>query len=210
MRTYNRAKLEEIFHTSRTDSMRRSLTRAGYTFESGGRGKGFTITITALPEPPTPFEVFARREFNCGPQTNFKAMEIHLFLLFYEPEYQFLPSNHQAKYLEDNYKITVSDQSLRNWQNLLIDRNWIAKDRDKVKYCLCRKGHSPQEITEEEYKKAWRRYFTLYGKGIDRSTALHVIYESYGGMPRKQVGFSENALTQEKLQELRNILENMS
>ena len=141
--------------------MRRSLTRAGYTFESGGRGEGFTITITALPEPPTPFEVFARREFNCGPQTNFRAMETHLFLLFYHPDYQFLPSNHQAKYLEDNYKITVSDQSLRNWQNLLIDRNWIARDRDKVKYCLCRKEVLPREITEEQYKKAWHKYFSL-------------------------------------------------
>lgn len=125
LRKYNRAELEELFHTSRTDSIRRSLERAGYRFKSEGRGKGYTITITGLPEPPSPFEIFARREFNCGPQTNFEAMETHLFLLLYEPEYQFLPSNHQVKYLEDNYKITVTDQSLRNWQNLLINKNWI-------------------------------------------------------------------------------------
>lgn len=209
MRTYRRVELEEIFHTSRTDSIKRSLTRAGYTFESNGRGKGFTITITALRVSPTPFEVFAKREFNCGPQTNFKAMEIHLFLLFYHPNYQFLPSNHQSKYLEENYEITVSDQSLRNWQNLLLDRNWIAKDSEKVKYCLCRKGEKPREITEEQYKKAWHKYFALTADGLNRSTALHIIYENCGGMPRKQVGFTENALTQNKLQELRNILENI-
>lgn len=38
LRTYTRAELEAIFHTDRTDSFRRSLTRAGYTFKSGGRG----------------------------------------------------------------------------------------------------------------------------------------------------------------------------
>lgn len=37
-RTYSRAELEAIFYTDRTDSIKRSLTRAGYTFESGGRG----------------------------------------------------------------------------------------------------------------------------------------------------------------------------
>ena len=68
LRTYTRAELEEIFHTTRTDTIKRSLQRAGYTFESGGRGKEFTITITGLPEPPTPFEAFAKREFACGPQ----------------------------------------------------------------------------------------------------------------------------------------------
>lgn len=134
-------------------------------------------------------------------------MEIHFFLLFYEPEYQFLPSNHQAKYLESNYEITVSDQSLRNWKNLLVDRNWIAEDKGKVKYCLCRKGVPPREITETEYKKAWHKYFSLTAEGVDRSTALHTIYENCGGMPRKQFGFSENALELNKLQELHQILE---
>lgn len=94
LRTYTRAELEEIFHTTRTDTIKRSLQRAGYTFESGGRGKEFAITIRGLPEPPTPFEAFAKREFACGPQTDFPAMQQHFFLLFYHPEYQFLPSNH--------------------------------------------------------------------------------------------------------------------
>lgn len=67
--------------------IKRSLQRAGYTFESGGRGKGYTITITGLPEPPTPFEEFIKREFACGPQTDFPAMQQHFFLLFYHPEY---------------------------------------------------------------------------------------------------------------------------
>ena len=209
LRGYCRIELEEIFQTSRTDSIKRSLKREGYTFESSGRGKGYRITITALLDPPTPFEEFARREFDCGSRTNFKEMETHFFLLFYHPDYQFLPSNHQAKYLEENYGITVSDQSLRNWQKKLINLNWIAKDAEKVRYCLCKKGEPPREITAEQYKKAWNKYFSMIGNGMDRSNALHIIFEENEGMPRKQVGFTENALEQGKLHELRNILENI-
>ena len=208
LRVYCRLELEEIFQTSRTDSIRRSLNRDGYTFECSGWGKKYKITITALPDPPTPFEEFAMREFDCGPRTNFEGMETHFFLLFYHPDYQFLPSNHQTKFLEEHYGITVSDQTLRNWQNKLIDLNWIAKDKEKVRYCLCRKDETPREMTEEQYKKAWHKYFSLTGKGLDRSSALHMIYEENEGMPRKQVGFTENALKQDELQELRKILEN--
>jgi len=208
LRTYSRAELEAIFHTTRTDSFQRSLKRKGYAFKAAGSGKNFTITITALPEPPSPFEVFVKREFNCGPQTNFKAMEKHLFLLFYDPDYQFLPSNHQAKFLSEKYGIKVSDQSLRNWQNKLLHRNWIAKDREHVKYVLCRKGESPREITEDEYRKAWQRYFALTANNIPRSTALHIVYVECDGMPRKQYGIIENAFKRAELQELRNILEN--
>lgn len=179
----------------------------GYTFHSEGRGEGYRITVTGLPEPPTLFEQFARREFGCGPQTNFKAMREHLFLLLNDPEYQFLPSNHQAKFLKEKYGITISDQSLRNWQNELVKRNWVAVDREKVKYYLCRKGEPPKEITEKEYTDLWHKYFSLTENKVDRSTALHIIYGEGGGMPRKQCGLSENALEREKLEELRRVLE---
>lgn len=134
-------------------------------------------------------------------------MRTHLFLLFNHPEYQFLPSNHQARYLLTNYVIEVSDQSLRNWQNLLISKNWIAKDKASTRYYLCRKGMKPREITEEEYKKAWYKYFALTANGVSRKNALHIIFNECGGMPRKQVGFIENALFLNKLQELWDVLE---
>ena len=121
-----------------------------------------------------------------------------------------LAVNHQARYLEENFNITITDATLRNWQKILINHNWIAKDKDKVKYVLCRKGESPREMTEEQYKKAWHKYFALVGTGVSRSDSLHTIYLKNGGMPRKQIGFTENALESAKLQELRNILENFN
>ena len=137
-------------------------------------------------------------------------MEIHFFLLFYHPEYQFLPSNHQAKYIEENYGMKLSDQSLRNWQKLLIKKNWISKDTEKVKYVLCRKNELPREMAAEDYKRAWRIFYSRIAKGEDAGEVRQDIYYTFGGMPRKQVGFTENALESSKLQELRNILENLN
>lgn len=79
-----------------------------------------------------------------------------------------------------------------------------------MKYVLCRKGESPREMTEEQYKKAWHKYFALTESGISRGGSLHIVYEENRGMPRKQVGFTENALESAKLQELRSILENLN
>ena len=200
--------MEALFGTSRTDSIKRSLTRAGYAFSSSGRGDNYTITITALPDPLSPFEEFAMREFKCGPQTNFKAMQTHFFLLFYHPDYQFLPSNHQAKHLLDNYGIEVSSQSLRNWQKKLIALNWITEDSEKVRYYICRKNHYPREITEDIYKQIWREFYSRAGKNENEGDLRIEIYRKYGGMPRKQCGFSENVLMLKELQELRDILEN--
>lgn len=96
-RVYTRAELQEIFQSDDTDVYRGYLKRAGYTFESGGRGQSYWIKITGLPELPSEFEKFAKREFSCGPQTNFKAMKTYLFLLFNYPDFEFLPSNHQFR-----------------------------------------------------------------------------------------------------------------
>ena len=38
IRTYTRAELQEIFQSNDTDVYRKALKRAGYTFESAGRG----------------------------------------------------------------------------------------------------------------------------------------------------------------------------
>lgn len=99
---------------------------------------------------------------------------------------------------------------MRNWQNLMISRGWIVKDKDKVKYCLCRKGETPREITEEEYKRAWHKYFALTANGMGRKDALLTIFYKWDGMPRKQVGFIENAFFLAKFAELQNILEDSS
>lgn len=96
---------------------------------------------------------------------------------------------------------------MRNWQKLLINRNWITKDKENVKYYLCRKRERPREMQEKEYRTAWREFYARLGAGESGDELRKEIYYKYGGMPRKQCGLIENALEQDKIQELRNILE---
>lgn len=62
-------------------------------------------------------------------------------------------------------------------------------------------------MSEEEYKKAWREFYARLGAGENGDELRKEIYHKYGGMPRKQCGLIENALEQDKMQELRKILE---
>lgn len=206
IRTYTRAELQEIFHTDRTDIYRNTLKRAGYTFESGGRGQGYWIKITGLPEPPSEFEKFAKREFSCGPQTDFEAMQRFLFLLFFDKEYRYFPATYQKQFLKNHYQIEVSDETLRNWKKKLIELGWIAIDTDDAKYYACRKGQKPRGIEGEIHKAAWKQFYDRVSKGEDAGMVRGSIYHQNEGMPRKQFGFAENGIESEKLQELRNIL----
>lgn len=89
----------------------------------------------------------------------------------------------------------------------MIDKGWIAKDLNNVKYVLCKKGMKPREMPEELYKKAWKEFYSRWGKGEDQTELRIEIYYKYDGMPRKQCGFAENAFFQTELQELCHILE---
>lgn len=89
---------------------------------------------------------------------------------------------------------------------MLINRNWIAKDKENVKYYLCRKGERPREISKEKYSTAWREFYARLGTGEDAKELRKEICDKYGGMPRKQCGLIENALEMDKLNELHRIL----
>lgn len=207
MRTYNRAELESIFETSRTDTYRKRLERAGYTFESGGRGDGYWIRITSLPEPPSGFEGFAKRELSAGAQSRFDAMEKFYFLLFNHEEFRYYPATSQSQFMEEVFDIKVCDQTLRNWKKKLIQLGWIALDDRDIRYYACNKGIIPREMDKEIYCKAWREFYDLCESGVDAGRARSIIYRKNDGMPRKQLGFAENAFYQDKTQELREILE---
>ena len=204
--TYTRAELTKIFETNRTDVIRRSLQRSGYSFESSGRGDDYKIKITALPKPPSEFEEFVIREFGCGKQTNFQIMQYHFYYLFCDPDYQYLPATSQAMFLKEHCNVQISSQSLINWQRLLTSRNWLAEDRDKVRYYICRKGEYPKEITQQEYRTIWTEFFQRVEAGEDAQELRIDIYGKHGGMPRRKYGLTGNAIEQAKLDKLYDIL----
>ena len=203
---YTRDELEAIFGTKRTDSMKRSLLREGYKFDCSGRGQNYTITITGLPDAPPPFEEFIMRELGCSKQTNFRARQHQLFLIFEEPDYRFFPYKYQAMILKEKYGIEISGQALSNWEKKLIDKNWFSRGGDRIAYFLCRSEQAPQEISEETYKAAWNYFYGLREEGIPDNAARKMMYYKYGGMPLKKLGILENGIELKTINVLHDIL----
>lgn len=96
---------------------------------------------------------------------------------------------------------------MRTWKKKLTYNNLIAIDKQDVKYYACRKNQKPREMESEEYKKGWREFYNRIEAGEDAGDVRRDIYYQNAGMPRKQFGFAENALTWDKMQELLHILE---
>ncbi len=206
MRTYSREELEKIFNTDRTDTIKKRLERAGYGFENGGRGKDYWIKITALPEPPSAYEEFMRREFGYGPQTKLAEAEVLFGLLLTDNDFCYHPATYQSQLLKEQFGVELSAQTIRNWRKKLKGKNWFIDNESDCRYVLCRKGVKPEEIDAEVYKAAWREFFEAVRNGADPGQMRQRIYWRYGGMPRKQAKFTENALEQVKINELRSIL----
>lgn len=147
-----------------------------------------------------------KREFACGPQTNFEGMETFFSLLLFDTEFRYFPATYQAQFLREECNISVSDQTLRNWKKKLIDLNWIATDDNDCRYYACRRGQKPSPIDTERHKSAWREFYSRIEKGESPEMVRREIYYRNGGMPRKQRGFAENGIEQGKMQEFKQIL----
>lgn len=133
-------------------------------------------------------------------------METFFSLLLFDGEFRYFPATYQSQLLRERYNIHISDQTLRNWKKKLIDLNWIAVDENDCRYYTCRRGEKPTAIDMERHKKEWREFYSRMERGENPETVRREIYYRNNGMPRKQRGFAENAIEQDKMQELRKIL----
>lgn len=89
----------------------------------------------------------------------------------------------------------------------MTDLNWIALDDTDCRYYACRKEQKPTEMEIEQYKRSWHEFYAKVANGADPGEERKELYYKNGGMPRKQCGLIENALESEKLNELKDILD---
>lgn len=156
-----------------------------------------------------PFEEFARREFECGPQTRIEDMDTFFSLLFFDEDFKYYPATYQSIFMKDYFNIHISAQTLRNWKKKLVELNWITIDETDCRYYACRKEQKPTEMEMDRYKRSWREFYSNVARGAYPSDERREIYRKNGGMPRKQYGFAENAIERDKLDELRGVLEGL-
>ena len=199
-RTYTREELEMLFSTSRMDAIKRRLDSDGYIYTTSGRGKDFSITITACTNP---FKVFCKEELGFAPQTDFDKLKLFLKRLFEDERFSKLPFSA----MED--EIGVSSQTVSKWIKHLMEQNIIILSNAEFDYYITRvvpKSRKAEiiEITEQQYKDAWRAYWEDRQDGYFLS--VNRMYYVNQGVAHKRGKLQENAFEREKLEKLKVLL----
>lgn len=128
-------------------------------------------------------------------------MEEYYFHLFFVPDFRFYSFDTQAFILHE----IATGQTLNNYKKKLIDHDFIAEDRNAVRYFLCNSGQIPKETTEKQHHKAWKQFYQTKEK-TNYAQARMEMKETYGGIINRRYGFAENGIYHNELLELKQIL----
>ena len=198
-RTYTRKELEQLFATNRLDAIKRKLNSDGYTYETSGRGKDFTLTITAC---KSLFKVFCKEELGFSPQTDFEKLKGFLSRLLCDAEFAKLPFAAMER------EVGISCQTISKWIKILVAANLITLSNGEYIYYISRRVNMDDleiiDITEQQYKDAWAAYWE--GREDGYFLSVNRLYNINEGTPHKRGMMIENAFEKERMEKLRELL----
>ena len=198
-RTYTRKELEQLFATNRLDAIKRKLNSDGYTYETSGRGKDFTLTVTAC---KSLCKVFCKEELGFSPQTDFEKLKGFLSRLLCDAEFAKLPFAAMER------ECGIASETLSKWIKHLCNQNLITLAFGDFIYYSSRRCEKDTfetvEITEEQYKDAWKAYWE--GREDGYFLSINRMYNTIQGTPHKRGKLIENAFERERLDKLKELL----
>lgn len=197
--TYSRKELEQIYATNRLDAIKRKLNSDGYTYTTCGRGDNFTLTITACKNP---FKAYCKEELGFAPQTDFNKLQVFLNRLFNDVEFARLPFAAMER------ECGITSETLSKWIKHLCNQNLITVAFGEFVYYSTRRVDNNTfetvEITEQQYKDAWKAYWEDREDGYFLS--VNRMYNTIQGTPHKRGRIVENAFETERLDKLKELL----
>ena len=185
-RKYTRSELIEIYKTDRLDAIKARIQRAGYIFQSSGRGKDYTMEILDLPKEDE-LKQYCREILGFSAQTDFTKLKYFLFFFLQNEDFMTLQFNQMAQVMRD-HGITISDQTISTYFNHLRSIGWIYMDHFDFVYFLYDEGQEQMRyITREEYCEINKEFWQLIkGKKYTWKEAAAEIRRKYGNKPRKR------------------------
>lgn len=198
-KTYTREELEQLFATSRIDGIKRKLSSDGYIYTTSGRGKDFTLTIT---ECTKPFKVFCKEELGFPPQTDFDKLKGFLKRLLFDDSFS------KLSFADMERESGIASETLSKWIKRLCEQNLITLAIGEFVYYSSRlidkNTFETIEITEQQYKDAWRAYWE--GREDGYNISMCRMYNTIQGTPHKRGKLIENAFETERLNKLKELL----
>ena len=207
-KTYKVDDIKEIMKTKRLDVLKGKLTTIDCEFEINGKGKKIELTIIKAPDR---FKEFCIYELGIKPQTDFQKLKLFYYKYFFEPDFNTLPYNEIEQHLNKT-GVQVARQTFSEWIKLLKEQNITCIDNDNCVYYSCgykSMGYCAKEISEADYKKAWRVFHeTMEKTSGNAKLAMLKMKDAVGGKAIKKPRMMLNGL-EPKTARLIEILEHI-
>ena len=205
LKTYTKAELAEILHTTARQGITRKLDRYSITYTCDGDGDDLRITIKAIPDP---FKVFCITELGIPAQADFTKLRNLFYYLFCCEGFAGLPLIQMAERMDEDGR-HLSRETIGKWLNYLQGIDYVAFDKtDCIYYAISpatdgRKLH--REISKGQYNTGWKIYFEK--KPEEGSHGAYAKMYSYiGGHPYKKAKMIPNAFYIPQINQLIDII----
>lgn len=193
--------LKEKLSVNNKQAVDRKLERYGVSFTSSGRGDQRVYEITEIENP---FKLYCITELGIAAQANFDKIRNLYYYFFCVDGFTDLPPVEMENTMRAEGS-QMSRQFISKWIKYLrqldyitfsnFDCNYYAISKDKTGNRICK------QISHEAYKKAWAIYFdNRDNKGCHLAYVL--MYQAIGGHPYKKPIYYENAIMNEEIRQL--------
>lgn len=203
---YSALELRRMMHAGSNDSLKKKLKR--YNIDYSWRGSG-NKAFFQIYEIHDPFKVYC--VFNLAFPYNSDFMKLCYFLHFFfeRPDFSWKSMEMMEEELRRE-RFGMSRQTISKYLKHLEKLNYISRGSEFVYYKVYKRyGVQTHDIiTKEEYLSAWRLYFEYREQHPEDNSrpAYSYMYSMFGGVPRKQAKYEENAITQKELEYLLSLV----
>ena len=150
-----------------------------------------------------PFRLYCVFDLGFPPQLEFPKFRDVIVYLLNDPDFNWRPMEMMEEYLRKHHH-GASRQTIATYIKRLEGLGYVCGKGDFVYYKVYKHyGIQKHElITREEYAAAWRVYWNCRDNGWDSFAAFRSMYNSIGGVPRKQARIIQNAFYGTEIDEL--------
>ena len=205
--TYTKQELVDMFHTDKMCNIKRSVESMGYKWDSNNkRGNNFRVTITAITIDK--FKEICTNKLGIPAQSDFRILKHFFYQYFCDEEFQQLPITEMERILNEDDK-TITRQTIAKWIKLFEEKNLIYKSNMDYTYYVTLTlddRTSTEEITREEYTRAWKRYWEVK-KQFGYKVAFVEMCKVNGGKVSKKPKILENGFYSELIDALVEAIE---
>lgn len=204
-KTYSISELRTMLGSTRKQDIDRKLERYGIAFSVAGRGSSAVYTIEHISDP---FKVYAIINLNIPAQSDFTKIRTLYYLHFCGDGFTESPLIEMERIMEAE-GVPMARQTISKWLSHLERLNYITQSADQIRYYVIYKnkaGHKEyREVDADTYKKGWRIYFQY--RPLEGSRAAYSrMYNTIGGHPYKKPVIIENAICQDEINQLIEVI----